>query len=111
MAERGQVMRILPRTPRGTWLLAGLVWLAGCAILWRVLPVRPRAEWPDTGVKQLVGFAPARQAFVTYSYRGPDAEHPRGISCGPLRSWEADSGRVVEWFDAGEEINWPTLSP
>src|SRR5262245_40774592 len=27
-------MRLLPRSPRGTWLLAGAVWVAGCGALW-----------------------------------------------------------------------------
>jgi hypothetical protein len=27
-------MSPLPRTPRGTWLLAGVLWLAACGVLW-----------------------------------------------------------------------------
>src|SRR5436190_24076803 len=90
IAVRETPMRLLPRTPRGIWLLAGIVWLACCGVLWWALPIRPRADWNDSGVKQFVGFVPARRAFVTHSYRVPDAKHPRGIGCGPLRFWEAD---------------------
>ena len=32
-------MRLLPRSRRGTWLLAGAVWCAACAGLWHYLPV------------------------------------------------------------------------
>ena len=67
----------LPRTPRGTWLLTGVVWAAGSAVLWWVLPQRPRADWA-VGPQQIwVGFIPNRRAFVTYSFGD-------GPECGPL---------------------------
>src|SRR6266481_6375014 len=91
-------MRWLPRTPRGTWLLTGVVWAAGSAVLWWVLPLRPRAEWA-VGPQQIwVGFIPDRQAFVTYPFV------TEGLYHGPLCFWEADSGRLIEWFDPEECI-------
>src|SRR5262245_4425242 len=44
-AGGGRMIRLLPRTPRGTWLLAGAVWLAGVGALWYLVPAVPRAEW------------------------------------------------------------------
>lgn len=84
-------MRWLPRTQRGTWLLAGLCWLAGTAVLWWWLPVRPRAEWVCPQ-QVWVGYIPDRRTFLTSSFQldGPNR--------GPLRFWEADSGKVIEWF-------------
>jgi hypothetical protein len=38
-------MRLLPKTPRGTWALAGAVWLAGCGALWWALPYAPHPHW------------------------------------------------------------------
>src|SRR4051794_6534525 len=45
-AEGDAVIRLLPRTLRGTWLLAGMVGVAGCGVLWWALPYRPRISWP-----------------------------------------------------------------
>src|SRR5262245_15255703 len=86
-------MRWLPRTRRGTWLLAGLCWLAGSMVLWWWLPVRPRAEWVCPQ-QVWVGYIPDRRTFVTSSFQ------LEGPIRGPLRFWEADSGRLKEWFDA-----------
>jgi hypothetical protein len=38
-------MRLLPKTPRGTWLLAGAVWLTGVGALWWMLSPTPCGEW------------------------------------------------------------------
>jgi WD40 repeat protein len=35
-------MRLLPRSAKGTWLLATAVWVAACAAAWLFLPPRPR---------------------------------------------------------------------
>jgi WD40 repeat protein len=90
-------MRWPTGTPRGTWLLASLLWLAGSAVLWWWLPVRPRAEWVCPQ-QVWVGYIPNRRTFVTTSFQldGPFR--------GPLRFWEADSGKVIDWF-AGESMD------
>ena len=41
-------MRILPRTQRGTWILAAIVWFGGCGVVWFLLPGVPRVTVPLT---------------------------------------------------------------
>jgi hypothetical protein len=48
-------MRLLPRSPGGTWLLAAAAWLAGCAAAWWLLPVRPRSAWHAPAPARPVG--------------------------------------------------------
>ena len=97
-------MRFLPRSPRGTWTLAALLWAAGSALLWWQLPLRPVAEW--AAPQQVwVGYIPDRRAFVSLPFA---MDNP---NTGPLRFWEADSGRVVEWFDADEHVIKVVVSP
>jgi hypothetical protein len=47
-------MPLVPRSRRGTWLLAGVVWLGACAMWWWMLPVVPRAvlQLPQTTLRQ-----------------------------------------------------------
>jgi hypothetical protein len=50
-------MRLLPRSRRGTWLLAGAVWCAACAGLWGTLPVVQRTvRCPDDSA--FIGYSP-----------------------------------------------------
>jgi WD40 repeat protein len=58
-------MPLLPRTVRGTWLLAGAVWVAWCGAFWFGLPVRPRAEWRLPEESYLVGVRPDKCTLVT----------------------------------------------
>jgi WD40 repeat protein len=92
------MIRLLPRTPRGTWLLGGLLWAVGSAALWWALPYRPRAEWTSTQ-QQWIGYIPDRRAFVTLPF---NTERPEN---GPLFFWDADSGRVTQWFDTKDVID------
>ena len=75
-------MHLLPRSRRGTWLLAGAVWCAACAGLWCTLPVTPRAEFPldnespDWG---LLGLGPDGDSAVIQrfiDYQPPDRMSP-----------------------------------
>src|SRR5689334_16796328 len=95
-------MRLLPRTPRGIWLLAAAIWAAACTVAWLVLPIRPRAEWATDSPMLPVGFVPGRRTLVCGTVLGGDAG--RGETLGPLRFFDADSGQVGEWFEAGEEV-------
>src|SRR5262249_53528499 len=61
----GGMIRLMPRTPRGTWLLAGAVWLTGCAALWWVLPYRPRAAWPTEEPAVVHGLIPGTVVVLT----------------------------------------------
>jgi hypothetical protein len=53
-------MRILPRSAKGTWLLAVAAWLGICTLAWFLLPPVPRgvARLPDIWHDQLLGFGP-----------------------------------------------------
>src|SRR4051794_36624212 len=88
-------MRLLPRTRRGTWLLAVLVWAVGCTALWWAVPPRPRAEWALTPADQCmpVAFVPGRRAVLTYPLVAVGDSH---VTRGPVRLWDADTGRVSE---------------
>jgi WD40 repeat protein len=46
-------MRILPRSARGTWLLAA-VWLGLCWLAWIVMPVQPRGVWTVPAREKLI---------------------------------------------------------
>ncbi|HTK76221.1 MAG TPA: hypothetical protein VL371_13240, partial [Gemmataceae bacterium] len=61
-------MRLLPRTPRGTWLLAGAVWLTGCGVLWWAVPYRPRVTWPTQERATVHGFIPGTSVVLTSPY-------------------------------------------
>jgi WD40 repeat protein len=86
-------MRPLPKTPRGTWLMAGLAWAAACAVAWSLLPIRPRAEWTLPARGWLCCCLPG-WAVVTADRDptyGPTATPPGGS----LRLWDAASGRPL----------------
>jgi hypothetical protein len=97
--------RLLPRTPRGTWLLAGAVWLAGCGALWWAVPYRPRASWP-TDNTVVHGFIPGTSVLLTSSGGNSGFGGPRGPGIGPVIARDAETGRLSEWVAANE---WLTL--
>jgi WD40 repeat protein len=88
-------MRLPPKPPRGMWLATGLAWAAACAAYW-ALPVQPRSEWllPQTFVR--LGFLPGRRALLFWEGGAPPG--PERYSRGSVRLYDADSGRVREWF-------------
>src|SRR5262245_27024506 len=86
-------MRLLPRTPRGTWLLAAVMWLAGCAILWWQLPDVPRLVVSAEGA-YVAGFTDDGrwvQGHGNYSAERPDAP----VGDGPFRTWDPRTGRLA----------------
>src|SRR5262245_41398443 len=86
-------MRLLPRTSRGTWLMAAVTWLAGCSAVWWVLPVRPRAAWLMPGPSQIVGCLPNSSVLVTTGL-----EEVRRLGGGPLRFWNSHNGTLWREF-------------
>jgi hypothetical protein len=51
-------MRLLPRSAKGTWLLATAEWLGLCAVVLTFLPVMPRAYIHVPADSELVGLGP-----------------------------------------------------
>jgi len=88
-------MRLLPRTPRETWLLAGVAWAAGCEALY--LP--SVAPGPDAGA------APTDPTVRIWDARtGAEVVAPRGL-WGRLSSQAGDYlRRVVRFCETG---TWP----
>jgi hypothetical protein len=72
-------MRLLPRTPRGTWTLAATTWLAGCAVAWSMIPPQPRIEWRDV---------PERFVVVDVQPEGPTIAMMLWRSCGMMSATE-----------------------
>jgi hypothetical protein len=90
-------MRLLPRTARGTWLLAGAVWLAWCGAVWSVLPVRPRAVWTMPEPSRIIGFLPNTSTLVTAAFVEEQRTRggtPIGHLSGPLRFWDPSGAAV-----------------
>lgn len=101
----GVPMRLLPMTPRGTWLLAGAIWLAGCGALWWVLPYRPRAEWPTDGPAVVHGFIPGTAVVLTSMPWSTTLDGTPSPMVGPLLARNAATGEVREWFPDGERLS------
>jgi hypothetical protein len=81
-------MRFLPRSPRGTGLLAVVVWIGHCAAAWQMLPPQSRAVISTAGFHQPIAFSPDGRIFVTREY-GADGK-PSGVGF-----WSANSGRAI----------------
>jgi WD40 repeat protein len=86
---------------RGVWLATGLAWAAVCAAYW-ALPVQPRSEWllPQTFVR--LGFLPGRRALLFWEGGAPPG--PERYSSGSVHLYDADSGRVENWFTPEEPV-------
>src|SRR3954468_12081668 len=80
-------MRLLPRTPCGTILLAVLVGAAGVAALGFGLPPRPRLAWTPPEPAELVGFLHDGRTLLTLNH-DPASLDPAG----PLRRWDVAAG-------------------
>jgi WD40 repeat protein len=98
-------MRCLPRTPRGTWPLAGAVWLAGCAVLWANAPEPPSGRWAAPGQRGAIGIVPGRRALVTMSWSWTDDRRRDFKYHGPLGLWDADTGQATTWLDKDEWVD------
>jgi WD40-like Beta Propeller Repeat len=99
------MIRLLPRTLRGTWLLAGAVWLAGVGALWWALPYRPRAAWQTQEPAVVHGFIPGTKTLLTSSSFMPnELGRPTDPVRGPLLARDAETGEVEEWFPDVERL-------
>jgi WD40 repeat protein len=81
-------MRLLPRSAKGTWLLAAAVWMGGCAGMWWLIPLRPRAVMTVPGDNSVLGVSPGGKA-VTLMGRG--AEEGDRV---PVRVWDTVAGSL-----------------
>jgi WD40 repeat protein len=105
-------MRLLPRSPAGTWLLAAAVWLAACGGAWHVLPPRPGADWPLDHWTTLAGFGPGGRTVVTYAhvpywkFKYDPPPEPTGI-----RVWDVATGAELRRFLDGHFVRDVTISP
>src|SRR5262245_16795917 len=57
-------MRVLPRTERGTWLLAGAAWLVVCGAMCGLTPVIPGAAYPVPPYSGIVHVFPEGRGAV-----------------------------------------------
>jgi WD40 repeat protein len=99
-------MRLLPTTSRGTYILAGAVWLAGVVVTNSLLPAVPRAVIPadqagfpllfsGDGTKLLVRDygSVSRQGY--YSVKDGFINTPGPLLDGPLKLFDTSDGRLV----------------
>src|SRR5437763_537447 len=106
MPDRGPracQMRLMPKTPRGTWLLAGAVWLAGCGALWWALPYRPQVSLPTEKPAIVHGFIPGTSVVLTSSPWPAFGAHA-GWSLGPLLARDVSTGEVRQWLPDDERL-------
>jgi hypothetical protein len=80
-------MRLLPRSKRGTWALAAVVWLGGCAIIWTLVPGVPRIVVPADGAFGADFTANGRWVVACGDYSNGD-----DVS---FRLWDPLTGRQV----------------
>ncbi len=78
-------MRLLPRSAKGTWLLAAAAWMGLCGFVWELLPPRPRGTLDHPGASPWM-YSPDGRIVVTL--RSKDNGHPLSTAF-----WEAETGR------------------
>jgi hypothetical protein len=103
-------MRVLPRTQRGTWALAGAVWLAWCAAVWLALPVRPRAAWDLPEEDWLFALSgDGRTVLTAPRYFAAGAGFCQLI--GPLSVWDVRTGQSRTFLGEGDNLHEYAISP
>src|SRR5262249_22433296 len=92
-SARRRPMHLLPRTVRGTVLLAAVAWSVAAVVLWEVLPVRPRRAWPTPGPGAGGGFLPDGHSLVT-----------QADGRAKFHVWDADRGRLRATLETGSGL-------
>jgi hypothetical protein len=100
-------MRVLPRTVRGTWLLAGTVWLALCAAAWWALPAWPRAVIAVPGAHRLLGVGPGGRTVVVDGAEDVN-DWPPTVA---IRAWDTGAGSIRTVLPAKNGFATRALSP
>lgn len=100
-------MLLVPRSRRGTWLLAGVVWLGACAGAWWLLPVEPRYKWTAPQICRLVGVL-ADGTLATQDFSESESSYS-----GPVRLWNAENGTELlpQPLWRNDHVVSATLSP
>jgi hypothetical protein len=86
-------MRLLPRSAKGTWLLAAAAWPAACAAAWAAFSTVPRAAWELPEQAHVLAFSPAGDEVYTLAW--DLAGGKKGDYRGPLRAWDTRTGRQI----------------
>lgn len=95
-------MSLLPRSRRGTWLLAGAVWLAACAGLWWALPIVPRTEMKLPEKSHFLCYGPDGRFAVVVN---PIADSVLDRQLVDLDLIEVSSGRLLrKLIDRGPRV-------
>lgn len=87
-------MRMLPRSAKGTWLLAASMWVGLCAAVWTALPTVPRAAWELPEQAHVLAFSPAGDEVYTLAWY--PAGGKKGNYRGPLRAWDTRTGQQIQ---------------
>src|SRR5262245_62149283 len=90
-----------------TWLLAAIVWLAGCAAIWFILAVRPTAIIPADQGGESIRFSADGRTILTREYGTSDPDKvrsslggfrdrfaPEGLANGPYHLLDAQTGSI-----------------
>ncbi|MFO0807657.1 MAG: hypothetical protein U0746_03455 [Gemmataceae bacterium] len=101
-------MRLMPTTRRGTWALAGMLWLAAAAWLWWVAPYRLVARWPRSIGTDLVGFAADGTALLVMQQ---PREHDEANVTRQLNRLDLRTGAVDGLWSTAENLAHSRLSP
>jgi WD40 repeat protein len=96
-------MRLLPKTPRGTWLLAALLWAAASAVLWHWLPVLPRVTHSVPAGTRLAAVDATGTYAVLVGHRQITSNSGHGV--GPARLLNLTTSQIDrELLDADTPI-------
>lgn len=107
-------MRLLPRSSRGTWLVAAAAWLAACYGVWYFVPAYPRIVIDVGSEAQRFQFSPDSENLVVYGWgKQPDYVSGSQGLFGQIRYWDVASGQQVgETIDTWAETPFEdSISP
>src|SRR5262249_55501789 len=94
-AIRATLMRLFPRSTRGTRLIGSQVWLAACAGLWWALPVRPYRVIAVDPPCWMFDFTPDSSEIVTFSGDYDPKSNMLRHFTGQIQKWSCRTGARV----------------
>jgi WD40 repeat protein len=108
LAPGGGVMRLLPRSPAGTWALAGVTWLSLSVAAWWLLPPQPRAEWHNVPP---VAWARVRLPGSSHTILVPPLASAVPTHPNMLVFWDSATGQTHELFSDEDDLPAFGFSP